>query len=79
MQFQNEPQTHHDFDALVWWKMNSKRFPILARLAKRYLCVPATSIPAERIFSTARLVVSNKRSSLTPENADMLIFVNKNL
>ena len=79
MQFQNEPQTHHDSDALVWWKMNSKRFPILARLAKRYLCVPATSVPAERIFSAAGLVISNKRSSLTPENADMLIFLNKNL
>ena len=79
MEFQNEPQIHHDSDALVWWKINGKRFPILARLAKRYLCVPATSVPAERIFSTAGLVISNQRSSLTPENADMLIFLNKKL
>ena len=51
------------------------RFPTLAKLARHYLCVPATSVPAERIFSIAGLVISNKRSSLTPENADMLTFL----
>lgn len=51
---------------------DGKRFSILVRLAKRYLCVPATSVPAERIFSTVGLVISNQRSSLTPENADIL-------
>ena len=55
------------------------RFPTLAKLARHYLCVPATSVPAERIFLIAGLVISNKRSSLTPENADMLIFLSKNL
>ena len=37
------------------------------------------SVPAERIFSTARLIVNQQRSCLKPENVDMLIFLNKNL
>ena len=78
-QFQIEPQAHHDSDPLVWWKTNEKRFPTLTILARRYLCVPATSVPAERIFSAAGLIITSLRSSLTADNADMLIFLNKNM
>jgi len=78
-QFQRERQVHHDSDALEWWRKSEMRFPTLAKLARHYLYVPATSVPAERNFSIAGLVISNKRSSLTPENADMLIFLSKNL
>ena len=74
-QFQRESQAHHDSDALEWCRKSEMRFPTLAKLARHYLCVPATSVPAERIFLIAGLVISNKRSSLTPENADMLTFL----
>ncbi|QQP50735.1 zinc finger BED domain-containing protein 1 [Caligus rogercresseyi] len=50
----------------------------LATLAKRYLCVPGTSVPSERIFSAANLTVNRLRTRLTPEHVDMLIFLNKN-
>ena len=65
-------------NCLEWWSHNSLHFPNLAKLAKRYLCVPATSVPAEQVFSIAGEVINNKRSSLKPENVDMLIFLNKN-
>ena len=77
--FVRVPQLHHDEDALVWWRVNEPRFPTIAKIAKSYLCCPATSVPSERIFSTAGNVITNKRCSLTPDNADMLIFLNKNL
>ena len=74
-----ETPLNHDENCLEWWSRNSSRFPAVAELAKRYLCIPATSVPAERIFTTAGLTISQQRSSLKPENADILIFLNKNL
>ena len=72
--FKKEPQLHHDENALVWWKRNEVRFPVTAKVARQLLCVPATSVPSERIFCIAELIVSNLRTSLKPENMDMLIF-----
>ena len=79
LQFRREPQMHHDSNPLNWWKVNESRFPTLAKMARCYLCVPATSIPSERVFSTAGLVINDRRSSLSPENVDMLIFLSQNL
>ena len=64
---------------LTWWKNNEKRFPKLAKVARALLNIPATSIPSERIYSVAGLIVTKLRSSLKPENVDSLIFLNKNL
>ena len=67
-----------DNDALEWWKMNASRFPRLAEIARRLLCVPASSTASERLFSTAGSTVSKIRNSLKPENVDALLFLNKN-
>ncbi len=63
---------------LQWWKSNEARFPSLARLAKSYLCVPATSTPSEQLFSPAGNIVSKKRASLAPEHVDMLTLLHHN-
>lgn len=43
---------------LVWWRNNKKFFPGLAAVARDVLCIPATSAPVERFFSTAGLTIS---------------------
>nr|XP_055049286.1 E3 SUMO-protein ligase ZBED1-like [Misgurnus anguillicaudatus] len=64
---------------LSWWRTHQTAFPLLAGLAKRYLCIPGTSVAAERVFSTAGDIVTAQRSSLTPAHVDQLIFLQKNL
>lgn len=62
-----------------WWKVNSANFPKLAMLARRVLCSPATSVPSERVFSTAGGTVTKLRAALDSKSVDKLIFVNKRL
>jgi hypothetical protein len=38
-------------DVLEFWKANTFSFPSLAAMAKDYLTVQASSVPAERAFS----------------------------
>lgn len=64
---------------LHWWREHEGEFPLLSCQAKRYLCIPGTSVPAERIFSTAGDIVTAQRSALKPEHVDQLLFLNKNL
>ncbi|XP_053085062.1 E3 SUMO-protein ligase ZBED1 [Pangasianodon hypophthalmus] len=64
---------------LDWWKSHETELPILANLARSYLCIPATSVASERVFSTAGDIVSSQRSSLRPDCVNQLIFLKKNL
>lgn len=66
-------------DPLLWWKSQAHVYPLLAKLAQQHLCIPGTSVPAERIFSTAGDIISIQRSSLTSDHADQLIFLKKNM
>lgn len=66
-------------NALDWWKSHETELPILANLARSCLCIPATSVASERVFSTAGDIVSSQRSSLRPDCVDQLIFLKKNL
>jgi hypothetical protein len=60
---------------LDWWRLNVETFPILSQLARRTLCIPASSAPSERLFSHAGLTIANKRASLLPDKAEELIFL----
>ncbi|XP_062292961.1 E3 SUMO-protein ligase ZBED1-like [Scomber scombrus] len=66
-------------NALEWWRRNENRFPFMAKMAQKYLCIPATSTPSERIFSKAGNVVTRYRSLLKPDKVNMLVFLSNNL
>lgn len=65
-------------DPLEWWKNNQGVYPILARLAKDYLAVQATSAPSERIFSVASRIIGARRSRMGPDIAGKVLYVSEN-
>ncbi|XP_075797007.1 lysine-specific demethylase 5A isoform X4 [Pelodiscus sinensis] len=73
-----EPCLSLDCSPLEWWKVNAQRFPRLGKLANSYLCIPATSVSAEHVCSSAGITINQLRSRLSPEHVNMLIFLNKN-
>ena len=46
---------------------------------RRYLAIPATSSPSERLFSKAGQVSTPARAQLKPEKVDQLVFLAENL
>ncbi|XP_035835876.1 zinc finger BED domain-containing protein RICESLEEPER 2-like [Helianthus annuus] len=62
-----------EFDILLWWKVNSTRYPTLARMAKDILAIPVSTVASESAFSTGGRVVECYRSSLSPTIVEALI------
>lgn len=68
-----EPQISHSMNSFEWWATREKRYPALAELARKYLCIPATSASSERVFSTAGNVVNSKRNYREREYSGIFI------
>ena len=64
---------------LIWWKFNEAKFPNVAKMARKFLCIMGTSVPSERVFSIAGLTVTKTRSNIEAESLDQIIFMNKAL
>ncbi|XP_008189831.1 zinc finger BED domain-containing protein 4-like [Acyrthosiphon pisum] len=62
-------------DPLVEWKNTEVIYPKLYNLAMKYLLIPATSVPSERLFSKAGETVSKTRNRLTGKNLSKLLFL----
>ena len=74
-----EPNRPRNSNPIVYWEDKKTLYPILAKLAANYLSIPAASVASERLFSTAKHIISDQQNSLNPERGEMLLFINKNL
>ena len=73
------PDELSSLDQLEWGKHQETQFPLLAKLVKVVLPVPAASSKYERISSVAGNVVTLKRANLNPEKVEDLVVVKCNL
>ncbi len=65
-------------DALKYWAVNESQSPELAKLAKEFLTIPATSAPSERIWSRAARIIQAKCSHLNPKVTSWMMFAQQN-
>ncbi|XP_022227882.2 zinc finger BED domain-containing protein 4-like [Drosophila obscura] len=73
-QYFEKMNTGNDCNPLEYWKSNESDMPALANVARKALCVPATSTESERMFSKAGQTISDRRSALKPKIVDKLLF-----
>ena len=76
--FHNQTKIRITDCPLTWWKSRSTMFPNLSMVAKKYLCLSATSILSELVFSEGKRVMPDNRYRLTDEHTEHLIFLSMN-
>jgi hAT family C-terminal dimerisation region len=57
-------------DPLLWWKAAETRFPTIAKMARDYLAVQATSVASESTFSTSGQLITSNRVCLSDESIE---------
>ncbi|XP_071166549.1 zinc finger BED domain-containing protein 4-like [Mytilus edulis] len=65
-------------DPLKYWNDHTEIYPILTKLAKTYLTIPATSAPVERLFSVAGKFFRPDRCRLSDSTFQMLMMIKYN-
>ncbi|KAL4083712.1 hypothetical protein QTP88_029028 [Uroleucon formosanum] len=73
-----EPVLKRNSNPLEWWQEHKYNYPFLNVLARKMLCCLGSSVPCERVFSKAGLLISDRRSCLNTKKAEMLLFLNQN-
>jgi hypothetical protein len=68
----NHPLHDKNFNLLHYWKVNAPRFPIVSRMAKKFLAVLATSVSSEFTFSCGGRILDDYRSSSKPATVQAL-------
>lgn len=66
-------------DPLVWWDARKLIYPTLYKIVLKRLCIPATSVPCERIFSKAGQICTEKRNRLSGGKISQILFLNHNM
>jgi hypothetical protein len=75
----NSPELEAGSNVMDFWKANLPNYPILAAMAKDYLTVQASSVSAERAFSSGTDLVTSDRCSLSGEVIEKTQFLKYSL
>lgn len=66
-------------DPLDYWQKREPTYRRISKLAKKYLTIPATSVPCERVFSKAGELITDRRNRLSTTHTEQIIFLNANV
>ncbi|XP_076926083.1 zinc finger BED domain-containing protein DAYSLEEPER-like [Bidens hawaiensis] len=64
-----------NLDILAWWKGKQNEFPILSTMARDLLSFQASTVASESVFSLSGMILSMRRTKLTPESLKMCILL----
>ena len=67
-----------EYGPFAWWATNKAQYPILHKIAIKYLSIPATSVPSERLFSDANNLVTSQRTRLDSSIINKIMFLKRN-
>ncbi len=51
-----------NYNATLFYRKYESQFPLIARLARNFFSVPATSVPAESLFSIMGIIIDEQRN-----------------
>jgi len=71
--YESEVQASFTDDPIAWWKLRASTYPVLSRLARKYLSIPASSVPSESVFSQANGVLSDERLRTLPKTIEVIL------
>lgn len=75
----SEPLLNRKKDPLCWWNSRCDQYPRLVLLVKKYLSPIMNSVPCERVFSRMGLVITDRRTNLSPQKAGLTTMISQNL
>jgi len=61
---------------IEWWKMHECIYPCLSKFDFDVLCIPATSVPSEQVFSKAGIIITQRRNRLSDTSIRSLMCLN---
>ena len=75
----NEQIISRHENPLLWWSERQKVYPRLYEIVKTRLCIIATSVLCERLFSKAGQVITDRRNRLESKKISKILFLNLNM
>lgn len=74
-QYLNQPVVSRPENPIEYWNKLKIAYPTLHSCALKYLSIVATSVPSERLFSKAGAIKAERRSRLTGDRLNTLVFL----
>ena len=75
MRYRDEPKLKSDGCPFTWWRSRCKDYPLMSKLARKYVAVSGTSIPSERVISRLGLILTKKRLSMKGDLFSKIMFL----